>query len=165
MMGNLNTPALWESFIPSKVSFFAWEAWHEKILTMDNLKRRGHTLVSGCYFCLEEEETINHFQLHCSVSQILWSLTHSLFRVRWVLQDSFKWALLSYKLKIRGKVRRRAWKASFFCILCSIQNLRNKLVFEDGVLNTQIRSKLNFIASFWSVDEAYIGATTTKIFN
>ena len=32
---------IWSPYVPSKVSFFAWEASWEKVLTQDQLKRRG----------------------------------------------------------------------------------------------------------------------------
>ena len=30
---------LWNPLVPTKVGFFAWEAWWSKILTMDQLKK------------------------------------------------------------------------------------------------------------------------------
>ena len=38
---------LWNPTVPTKVGFFAWEVWWGKILTMDQLKRRGFSLASG----------------------------------------------------------------------------------------------------------------------
>ena len=32
---------LWNPIVPTKVRFFAWEVWWGKILTMDQLKKRG----------------------------------------------------------------------------------------------------------------------------
>ena len=32
---------LWNPYVPSKVGFFAWEAWWGKVLTMDQLKKGG----------------------------------------------------------------------------------------------------------------------------
>ena len=37
---------IWNSLVPPKVNFFAWEVWWGKILTMENLKRRGFQLAS-----------------------------------------------------------------------------------------------------------------------
>ena len=52
--------------IPSKMGFFAWEAWWDKVLTMSNLKRRGISLASRCPLCGEAEEDIHHLLIHCS---------------------------------------------------------------------------------------------------
>lgn len=64
-------PRLWESFIPIKFNFCAWEAWHGKMLTMDNLKKRGLHIVNRCYPCLREEESIHHLFIHCEKSSDL----------------------------------------------------------------------------------------------
>ena len=38
---------IWRSLAPVKVSLFVWEASHGKILTIDNLQRRGFTIFKG----------------------------------------------------------------------------------------------------------------------
>ncbi|RVW76218.1 mRNA cap guanine-N7 methyltransferase 2 [Vitis vinifera] len=48
----------WNSWAPVGVHFFAWEATWGKILTLDQLKKRGWKLPKRCYMCKEEEETI-----------------------------------------------------------------------------------------------------------
>jgi len=39
---------IWRPLTPVKVSFFVWEASHGKILTIDNLYKKGTTLVNKC---------------------------------------------------------------------------------------------------------------------
>ena len=43
---NVPYKMLWNSLIPSKVVFFAWEAWWDKVLTSTQLKKRGFHLAS-----------------------------------------------------------------------------------------------------------------------
>jgi len=52
---------IWRALVPVKVSFFVWEASHGKILTIDNLQRRGITLVNRCYMCKGDSELVDHF--------------------------------------------------------------------------------------------------------
>ncbi|OVA19128.1 Reverse transcriptase zinc-binding domain [Macleaya cordata] len=33
---------IWHPKVPSKIGFFMWTAYHRKILTIDNLKKRGN---------------------------------------------------------------------------------------------------------------------------
>ena len=72
---------IWSPYVPIKVSFFAWKASWEKVLTQDQLKRRGWILANRCCLCCVEEETINHILVHCSKAKILWDLVFSLFGV------------------------------------------------------------------------------------
>ena len=59
-------PALlvWNPLVLLKVGFFAWEASWGKVLTLDQLKKRGRPLANRCYLCEKEEETLNHLLVH-----------------------------------------------------------------------------------------------------
>ena len=44
--------------VPTKVSFFAWEVWCGKVLTMEQLKKRGFQLASMCSLCGRAEKIL-----------------------------------------------------------------------------------------------------------
>ena len=48
-----------------KVGFFAWEATWGKALTLDQIQRRGWSLANKCFFCYNEEESIDLIFIHC----------------------------------------------------------------------------------------------------
>ena len=52
-----------------------------KVLTLDQLKRRGWNLANRCFLCCAEEEMINHILIHCSKARVLWELVFALFGV------------------------------------------------------------------------------------
>jgi hypothetical protein len=56
-----------------RVSFFVWMASLGKILTLDNLCKRGLIVVDWCCMCKRSGESINHLLLHCEVACTLWS--------------------------------------------------------------------------------------------
>ncbi|RVW54540.1 hypothetical protein CK203_071484 [Vitis vinifera] len=76
---------IWSPDVPTKVGFFVWEASWGRVLTQNQLKRRGWILANRCSLCCAEEEMINHILLHCSKAKVLWDLVFYLFGVNWVL--------------------------------------------------------------------------------
>ena len=66
--------SIWNPIVPPKLRFFAWEASWGKVLTLDQLKRKGTPLVNRCNLCEENEETIDHLLIHCSRAKMLCDL-------------------------------------------------------------------------------------------
>ena len=86
---------IWSPCVPTKVGFFfAWEASWGKVLTLDQLKKRGWTLANRCFLCYAEEESIDHILIHCIKARVLWELLFALFGVIWVLPYLVKDTLL-----------------------------------------------------------------------
>ena len=59
------TKMLWNTYVPLKIGFFAWEAWYGKVLTSSQLKKRGFHLASKCPSCGKKEEELKHILNHC----------------------------------------------------------------------------------------------------
>ena len=108
--------SIWRANVPPKVAFFAWEASWGKILTLEQLQRRGYSLANRCFLCLSEVETVDHLLLHCVKTQALWNLLFSLFGVAWVLSSSMKETLLGWHRAFVGKTRKKAWQMAPLCI-------------------------------------------------
>ncbi|RVW46482.1 ADP-ribosylation factor [Vitis vinifera] len=70
-----------------------------KVLTVDQLKRRGWNLANICFLCCAEEETINHILVHCSKARVLWDLVFTLFGVNWVLPLTVRDTLLGFNVE------------------------------------------------------------------
>jgi hypothetical protein len=77
--------SVWKSKVPTRVAFFTWTVALEKILTVDNLRKRRVIIVDWCCMCKVHGESVNHLLLHCSVAQELWSLIFSMFGIAWVM--------------------------------------------------------------------------------
>ena len=140
---------VWNPWVPTKVGFFAWEASLGKVLTLDQLKRRGRALANRCFLCGEEEETIDHLLIHCSKARILWDLLLAIFGVSWVFPLSVKETLLSWQGSFVDKRRKKAWMAAPLCILWTVWRERNKIVF-DNVNMSINRMKTYFLSNLWS---------------
>uniref|UniRef100_A0A2N9ECM6 PUL domain-containing protein n=1 Tax=Fagus sylvatica TaxID=28930 RepID=A0A2N9ECM6_FAGSY len=60
--------SIWGSKAPRRVVFFLWTTTWGKILTNDNLMRRGHVMAEWCCMCRGTGETIDHLMLHCPLT-------------------------------------------------------------------------------------------------
>ncbi|RVW97835.1 hypothetical protein CK203_021303 [Vitis vinifera] len=106
---------IWSLDVPTKVGFFAWEASWGRVLTQDQLKRRGWILANRCSLCCAEEETINHILVHCSKAKVLWDLVFSLFGVNWVLPSTVRDTPLGRCVSFKDKKHRKVWRAAPLC--------------------------------------------------
>ena len=86
---------VWNPVVPPKIGVFAWEAAWGKVLTLDQLKRRGMSFTNRCFMCEEEEETIDHLLIHCKFAKMLWDLFLSIVGISWVFPHSVLHTLLA----------------------------------------------------------------------
>lgn len=56
---------LWKIQAPLKVKIFLWLVLKNKVLTVDNLKKRRWSGDDKCVFCLEEAEIVDHLFVGC----------------------------------------------------------------------------------------------------
>ncbi|RVW74737.1 hypothetical protein CK203_047892 [Vitis vinifera] len=54
--GPFPSSMVWNLWAPMEVCLFAWEATWERILTIEQLKRRGWTMLNHCFLCKNEEK-------------------------------------------------------------------------------------------------------------
>ena len=143
-----------EELCPTKGVFLCLGGFLGKILTSDQLKRRGFSIANCCPLCQKSEETVDHLLLHCTMTRVLWDLLFSLFGVSWVLLASVRDSLLGWKGPLLAKDRRKVWKAGRLCIFWLVWKARNSIVFGDEILSIQ-RLKSSFVHLFWSETKVY----------
>jgi len=71
---------LWDAKIWPKISVFLWLVCKRRILTWDNLRKRGMQGPSWCVMCGKEEETLDHLLDTCDLASSLWDKGAQLFR-------------------------------------------------------------------------------------
>ena len=91
-----------------KLVFFAWEASWGKVLTLDNLKKKGRALAKRFFLCEKEEETVDHLLVHCSQTRVIWKLLLAIVGVKWVFPLSVRETILSWGGSFVGKKRKKA---------------------------------------------------------
>jgi hypothetical protein len=130
--GSISFPwkSIWRSKAPPRVAFFAWTAARGKILTLDNLSRRGLVVVNRCWLCEADVESVDHLLLHCRVARALWDAFFSRFGLCWVMPSTVKDLYASWWTGGRSRSA-VVWKMVPLCIMWCIWRERNDRCFED----------------------------------
>jgi hypothetical protein len=126
--------SIWKVKVPVRVSFFAWTAALGRILTVDNLRKRGLIVVDWCSMCKRSGESIDHLLLHCDVARALWSVLFSLFDVTWVMNGRVIDLLACWKGQRGNKMVLEVWRMAPLCLMWTIWRERNFRCFEDKEL-------------------------------
>ena len=66
--------SVWSSHYLPKVNFFSWLLLHNKVLTGDNLLKRGFNGPFWCCFCKLALETTYHLLIGYDFSKMVWGL-------------------------------------------------------------------------------------------
>ena len=122
--------AIWKVKAPRRVSFFLWSAAWGRILTCDNLMRRGYTLVGWCCMCRNDGETGSHLLIHCPIAAALWQLILRSFGVLWVFPNNIVNLLYGW-FNCFGKHNCLVWNLVPHCIMWTVWCERNSRIFED----------------------------------
>ena len=69
-----NIHRIWKFKIPPRIKVFAWLTYYDRILTTDNLAKRGWHLPGMCYLCRNASESVIHLFSECSFMLEFYSL-------------------------------------------------------------------------------------------
>lgn len=69
---NFRKNRIWRPGLTPKIAHFLWLCYHNKILTRDNLNKKGLQGRNVCILCLKAEETVQHLILACGYTLEVW---------------------------------------------------------------------------------------------
>ena len=72
---------IWKMKVPPRIKVFGWLTYYEKILTAENLQKRGWNLPSMCVLCRRQAETIKHLFSECVMSLEVYTTLTGKFRL------------------------------------------------------------------------------------
>ena len=64
------------------------------ILTIDNLVKRGQSLVNWCCMCWCDGESVDHLLLHYKLAYALWCEVFHVFGVLWVMPKTLNFLFI-----------------------------------------------------------------------
>ncbi|XP_042983287.1 uncharacterized protein LOC122312690 [Carya illinoinensis] len=82
---NFSLKSIWRNKALPKAAFFVWIAAFEKVLTIDNLRRRGLIIVDRCCLCKNSGEIVDHLLLHCDFARDAWNHLFSRMGLAWTM--------------------------------------------------------------------------------
>jgi hypothetical protein len=117
-------PAVWDLKIPPRIQIFLWLFSQNKIMTTDNLRKRGIPKPLECMMC-KELESVKHLFFECLVARIVWD---DVFKVFDVLVTDFE----SIAAKWLCNKKFMHFNVVTFAVLWGLWNNRNSLVFNHS---------------------------------
>jgi hypothetical protein len=121
---------IWRTKAPRRACFFVWTAAWQKILTCENLRKRGYSITSWCCMCCCNGETVEHLLLHCHVAGALWNWIFKAFGIYWVMSGTVA-DLLHSRWNGLGRHSSDIWNFAPACLMWTIWKERNQRTFED----------------------------------
>ena len=77
---------IWTGSLPRKISCFIWLALMNKLLTWDNLQKRGWTGPGICALCSKAVDSVQHLFFHCTV----WKNVIDIIKEQYHITPSFQ---------------------------------------------------------------------------
>ena len=137
---------IWCAKVPKKVPFF-WKTTRDRILTIDNLVKRGQFLVNRCCLCCCDGESVNHLLLHYKFSHALWRAVFEVFGIQWVMLKIVSSLLFAWR-NWYGKHLSIVWNLVLTCLMWSVWKECNTCIFEDDERPLDLLKALLFSTLF-----------------
>lgn len=72
---------VWRLKVPPRVAFCPWAVSLGKILSFENLRKRGIIILDWCCMCKRCGESVDYLLHHCPMAYELWAMAFYLFRL------------------------------------------------------------------------------------
>ena len=119
-----------------KVEYFLWLLSYRKILTWDQLQKRGMHGPSICYMCRKTNESIEHLLNSCEIAETMWNGIARTFMKTYRDNTNINATIIKWrKGGFKSEVLNRASRLSIGFILWGIWKERNHRIFRGEFNN------------------------------
>ena len=138
----------WTVPIPLKIRIFMWLTHKNKILTTDNLHKKGWTGPTKCQFC-PQDESIQHLFVTCTFTKKIW------FYMGSCQEDSIQWNRFADIVNFAHQLphaHRHGFLVVFSAVCWTLWKHRNELCFAEGKQKTtrQIIFLIKSLVLYWT---------------
>jgi hypothetical protein len=124
------TRDIWNWLIPLRIKLFCWLMIENRILTWENMIKRGFVGPSRCALCRGEEETINHLMINFPFTIEVWN------NILKVLKSKKKWEGGHISERFQSWIKQKEkWSNLPYYKCWKIWRQRNLIIFENHPLN------------------------------
>ena len=92
-----------------KVNVYFWILLQNKVLTVDNLIKRGFIITNRCALCKNDGESVDHITLHCPFTRKIWDNVCRLLNVEWVFPSTLEMFFTSSKAPSKNVLIVKLW--------------------------------------------------------
>ena len=89
----------WNAWVTTNAGIFCLD----RVLTQDQLKKRGRALANSCFLCCQEGEVVDLLVVHCAKASMLWQLMLAIVGVSCVFPRSVCESLFTWQGSFVGK--------------------------------------------------------------
>jgi hypothetical protein len=127
---------VWDPLGLPKVNFFCWILMHRKLLTGENLTKRGIIGPHRCPMCCNAPETTDHLFVDCSFAQEVWKISLQGLNITTLNQISVVNLFSSWKARYPQEIQsspnwKRIWQAIPKYICWKLWLARNDQIFNN----------------------------------
>jgi hypothetical protein len=127
---------IWDPLGLPKVNFFCWVLMHRKVLTGENLVKRGFIGPHRCSMCCNALETMDHLFVDCPFTQEVWKISLQGLNATVPKQISVVNLISSWKARYPQEIPssptwRRIWQAIPKYICWKLWLARNDQIFNN----------------------------------
>ena len=112
-----------------KVNIFFWILLQNKILTLENLKKRGFIIVNRCVLCKNDGELVDHIMLHYPFTKKVWDKIWSLMNVDRVFHATIQLFFSCWKAPSKNFLIIKLWDFILPYLCWGISKERNDKIF------------------------------------
>ena len=100
------------------------------LLTIDNLVKRGRSLVNRCCLYCCDGESVDYLLLHYKFYHTLWCKAFAVFRIQWVMPRSVSFFFFTWRNWFEKHLT-TIWNMVSECLIWLVWQERNTRTFED----------------------------------
>lgn len=123
----------WMKGMTPKVNIFFWILLQNKVLTLDNLQKRGMIIINHCALYKNDRKSVDHIILHCQFAKKIWDSIFKIINIEWVFPPTIQLFFSSSKAPTKNTLIGK-YGTSFFLMLDGVSGRSEMIEFLEMLI-------------------------------